>query len=357
MSESNLTYMLFDTPRKWFDQLYEDISQAKHSIFIETYRFNDDEVGKRFLSLLSRKCKEKVTVKLLVDSWGTNVNEVFFNPITKHGGEVVYFEKIKISWDFLSSNHQRSHRKIVVIDDVISHVGSANITAYSADWRETIVRMEGGIARTLKKTIISYIKNAENQFYKRLNYKRNIKYQDFLIIQDFPSIYKQKVKVHYERIIHQAKTEITIVTPYFLPGYKIRRRLIMAAKKGIKINVFIPFHSDVTLADHLRDKYLGVLSRAGIKIWMYTPHNLHAKIIVIDHEKFVFGSTNFDYRSFRYMHEIMIQGKDPVLCQMFNKFISETLKDCISFDYEKWKNRSRLHKIIGWLLIPFRHLL
>ncbi len=348
-------FAFFSTAGDWHEQLLEDILAAKISIFIEIYRFKDDETGRKILSVLSKKCKEGLKVLLVLDSWGTNVSETFFNPITKHGGKVVFFEKIKFTWDFFSVNHQRNHRKIIVIDDHISHVGSANITEYSRNWRESIIRIEGEIAPILKKQILNYSKNANNQFYKHNSSLKNITFQDFLIIQDFPSIYKQKVKTHYERIIKKARKSISIVTPYLLPGFKLRRLLILAARKKIEVNIYIPNHSDVKTVDYIRDKYLGTLHRAGIKIWFYKGENLHAKLLILDDTQYLFGSTNFDYRSFRYMHEIMIQGQNPILGRMIQEFIEETQKNCFPFNYQKWKNRPRISKIIGWLLIPFRH--
>jgi cardiolipin synthase len=360
MSDSNHSngskFSLFSSAGEWHKNLLEDIAHAQKYVFIEIYRFKDDEIGRKFLSALSKKCKEGIEVLLLVDSWGTNVSETFFNPIIKHGGKVIFYEKLKFTWDFISSNHQRNHRKIVVIDDKISHVGSANITEYSKNWRESIVRVEGEIALVLKKILLHYVKNANNQFYKKKHHKRNIKFEDFLIIQDFPSIYQQKVKIHYERIIKKANKEIDIVTPYFLPGFKLRRLLIMAARKNIDVNIYTPNHSDVKMVDYIRDKYLGQLHRSGIKIWFYNGENLHAKLLCVDSKKYVFGSTNFDYRSFRYMHEIMIQGQNPELGNKIYDFIKKTEENCVPFDYHKWKNRSRISKIVGWLLIPFRHL-
>lgn len=351
----SMKFTFISTAGEWHNCLLEDIRVAQKSIYIEIYRFRDDTVGRKFLSALSKKCKQGIDVLMIVDSWGTNVPETFFNPIKKHGGKVIFYEKLKFTWDFIASNHERNHRKIVVIDDNISHVGSANITEYSKNWRESIVRMEGKIAPVLKKMILNYAHNANNQFYKQNQYKKIVKFQDFLIIQDFPSIYQQKIKSHYERIIKKAKKEVTIISPYFLPGYKLRRLLAMIAQKSININIYIPNHSDVKMVDYLRDKYLGVLHRSGIKIWFYNGENLHAKILMIDGKKYVFGSSNFDYRSFRYMHEIMIQGQNPILGDFIQEFIDETQKKCSPFDYLMWKKRSQVSKIIGWILLPFRH--
>ncbi len=349
--------ILYQTPGEWFEGLYADIKSAKTMIYIEIYRLNNDEVGRKVVSLLSDKCKEGVDVKLLVDSWGTKQDESFFNPITAFNGQVRYFDKLKLSFNYFSQNHKRNHRKIIIIDNLIVHFGSANLTNYSRNWRESILRLEDPIALVFKKILLDNWRNATLEFYKKRKYLKNIRVGEYQIIRDIPSIYNQKVKKHFEKEIRKAKKSIVIVTPYFLPNYKLRRLMILAAKKGIEVNVFIPEHSDVKLVDYLRDKYLGFLATRNITFYLFQPTNLHAKLLLIDGQLFSIGSTNFDYRSFRYMHEIMLSGTTIEIVKLIDAYIENLKRDCIPFNLEKWENRPRIHKIIGWILTPLRRLL
>jgi cardiolipin synthase len=348
---------LFATPAAWFEALYQDILTAEKLIYIEIYRLNNDEVGRKIVDVLSKKCKQGLDVKILVDSWGTKEDDSFFEPIILYNGEVRFFDKLKMSLDYFSKNHQRNHRKIVVIDNRILHFGSANITYYSSNWRESILRIEDPIALTFKKILLDNWKIASLEFYKKRKYIKTIKVAGYTIVRDIPSIYSQKIKKHLENEIHKARKSVEIITPYFLPGYKLRRLLILAAHRGIQVSIYVPIHSDVRLVDYLRDKYLGFLHIRNIQINFYQPTNLHAKIMIVDSEQFTIGSSNFDYRSFRYMHEIALSGNNPKIASLINKYIIDLKEDCRDFDYQKWKNRSRISKLIGWLLIPFRHLL
>ncbi len=349
--------ILFDTPNAWFEKLYEDIENAKFLIYIEIYRLNNDEIGKKVVKLLSEKCKQGLEVKLLLDSWGTKQDDAFFSPITQNNGEVRFFNKLKLSLQLISKNHQRNHRKIIIIDNKILHFGSANITAYSKNWRESILRLEDSITLTFKKILLENWHIASLEFYKKRKYLKTIKVDGYEIIRDIPSIYSQKIKKHFEAEIKKAKKSIQIITPYFLPGYKLRRLLVMAAKKGVDVSIFIPIHSDVQLVDYLRDKYLGFYHERNVKLFLFQKTNLHAKIMLVDGKIFSLGSSNFDYRSFRYMHEINLSGVNSNIVSLLENFIEELKKDSIPFNYEKWKNRSTLHKIFGWLITPFRHYL
>jgi cardiolipin synthase A/B len=347
---------LYDNPVLFCQAMLDDIESAKSYIYLEIYKFGNDSNGIRFRDLLAKKCLEGVQVKLLLDSWGTPPNPAFFGEITKHGGEVRHFKKIRFFLDFFTKNHRRNHRKLLIIDDHISYIGSANLTAYSMKWRELMLRLDGQIAPLFKKSFLDSYKLYQKYIFNKFAYKRIIHYNDFEIIQDLPSIYRQQVKKKYEKLIKNARSEIVIESPYFIPGFKIRRNLILAARRGVSVHIILPLHSDVRLVDFLRDKYMGFYFTNQIKIHYYRPDNLHAKCLLIDNEIFAIGSANFDYRSFRYMHEIMLVGKFKPVIDLLRTHLDETLRSCVDFDFQAWQRRPLFEKIFGWFLIPFRHL-
>lgn len=77
---------------------------------------------------------------------------------------------------------------------------------------------------------------------------------------------------------------------------------------------------------------------------------------MVDDEVFGIGSSNFDYRSFRYQFEIVLFGRHPEVIAQLRSHIEETKKNCVPFNYGAWLKRPLLEKAIGWLLLPFRHL-
>jgi cardiolipin synthase len=119
----------------------------------------------------------------------------------------------------------------------------------------------------------------------------------------------------------------------------------------------MPKHSDVRMIDILRNRYLGMLSKNNVKLMFFMPHNLHAKLMVIDNTVFSITSANFDYRSFRYQYEIALIGKEPEVLRQLREHLQETLNSSEAFNYEKWHDRPLIEKIFEAILIPFRHLL
>lgn len=353
-----MEFQVIDDTLKMYNLMLNDIGNAKSYIFIETYKFANDHLGERFRDALTRKAKQGVSIKIMIDSWGKGpISETFFEEMIRSGAEVKFFEKIKLNTDIFTRGHRRDHRKIVVIDDEISYIGSANITGYNLNWRELELRMKGEISETFRKI---FEQNFESfnpyNITTKINYSRTMKYGDFEIIRDVPSIPLQRIRKRFTQMIRSAKTSIVIETPYFLPGYLLRKALMDAGKRGVDVKVIMPKHSDVRMVDLLRNKYFGMYYKNNVKLLFFTPYNLHAKLLMIDDRTFSVSSANFDYRSFRYQYEISLIGQEPEVLRQLQVHVRETLSSSEEFNYERWVNRPLIEKIFEWILLPFRHL-
>ncbi len=352
-----MEFRVIDDTIQFYNLMLNDIAQANTYIYLETYKFANDHMGIRFRDALTKKARSGVKIKILIDSWGRGpVSETFFTEMISLGGEVKFFEKIKINSDIFTRGHRRDHRKILVIDDKISYIGSANITGYNLNWRELCLRMEGDLAFSFKKVFLENF-NAFTKYFitNKVTYIRKIKSGSFEIIRDVPSIQFQRLRKRYTQLIKQAVHSVVIETPYFLPGFLLRKAMMDASKRGVNIKVIMPNHSDVGMVDLLRNKYLGLLHNAGINLLFYLPHNLHAKLLMIDDEIFSISSANFDFRSFRYQYEIALIGTEPEILRQLCEHIGETIRNSQGLDYLEWKRRPLIQKIFEWILLPFRH--
>ncbi len=353
--QSPSKYQLFEYAEDYFRSMLDDIRQARKYIYLQMYKYGNGEMGRIFRDELVRKCREGVEVKILIDSWGAYVNDSFFSDLIQTGGEVRYFKKIKFFIDFFTKNHRRNHRKILVVDDHIVHLGSANIVEYAKGWREAMFRIQGDLAIPFKKIFLSDFTIYNKYVFEKPSYARTIKHGSFEILRDVPSIAMQRIRKKYLDLIRNAQDEIIIETPYFLPGTQLRKALIEAARRGVTVNVLLPKHSDLRIIDILRNRYLGMLCKHSVHFMFYVPDNLHAKLLLADRRIFILGSPNFDFRSFRYQHEIAISGNDPEATDLIITHVLETQKDCEPFNYEHWLNRPFVDKFFERLLIPFRH--
>ena len=350
-------YNIFSNPEEFYSKILDDISRSKKFVYIETYLFGNDPIGKKFISILSEKAKEGVEVKILIDAWGyfilsgriSKSKRTLFKPLIDAGGEVKFFREVQYTWSFFSKNNERDHRKLVIIDGKITYFGSYNITEKFIKNREIVLRIEEDITSESVKSF-NFFWNSRKGFMKNLIHK------EFILLQDFPSSIRKYTENSYVKLIKNAKYEINIETPYFIPSLRVRKAFLTAVRKGVKVRIILPKKSNWGAVDLIRNRYLGYLHRAGVNIYYYLPKLLHSKLLIVDNKFFLLGSSNLDYRSFRYNYEINLFGKNRRLVKLIHNHFNDTLMECEPFDYNKWKKRSNIKKFLELILYKIRRL-
>jgi phosphatidylserine/phosphatidylglycerophosphate/cardiolipin synthase-like enzyme len=106
-----------------------------------------------------------------------------------------------------------------------------------------------------------------------------------------------------------SQKRILAVTPYFIPDTALLTALMLAARRGIEIDLVLPARSNHRLADFARHRLLRDLVTAGGRVWMH-PRMIHAKAVVIDDELALAGSANLDGRSLFLNYEMMVAFYD-----------------------------------------------
>ncbi|MFI3257833.1 MAG: phospholipase D-like domain-containing protein, partial [Spirochaetales bacterium] len=138
---------IFTWGKDIFDNLFEDIKNARHYIFLQYFIIRNDQTGQKFINLLCEKAREGVEVKLLYDDLGSfKTPHSLFAQLDKAGGVSLPFFPVKTG-NIWSLNF-RNHRKIVVIDNKIGYTGGFNIGNEYAGltdltWRDTHIRLTG----------------------------------------------------------------------------------------------------------------------------------------------------------------------------------------------------------------------
>ena len=355
LTKENTKY--YSEPFKFYEDLIKDIKSAKKNIRIETFRFGE-KIAEKIRDELIKRAKRGVEVKLLIDHWGADIGKDFFKELESAGGEVKYFRKLKLTIKLISYNNRRDHRKIAIIDDEITYIGSANITNHCKDWREFILRIKE--PRLAEKMIEIFEDNYKIHNFFLHSIKKHIKpikIDKLEIVRDAPSIRFQRIKNKHIHQIRRAKKEVIIETPYFVPDLKTLIALVQTAKKGIEIKLVIPKESDVRIVDVFAQSLYGKLHKRGIKIYFYTPGFNHSKLSMIDNKIVSFGSSNFDYRSFRDQYEITIFAETPILREYVENHIKKTMQNTQEFKYEEWKKRPLYKRIFAIIIEPFKHFL
>ena len=347
-------FKVFSEPPEIHSNMLKDIESAKEFVYLETFEFGNDKIGKQFLDVLIKKAKQGVKIKLLIDAWGSEVKRDFFKDLEKAGGELRFFKELRYVIRIFSANHERNHRKLTIIDENITYLGSMNITSECLNWRELVLRLQGKITLKFKQSFFNHWDFSGKLTKQKLG---KIIHKGFELIQDIPAAKFKLTENKYLKLIKNAKKEILIETPYFVPSFRIRRALYNAVKRKVSIIILLPHKSDVGIADIIRNRYLGKLYRKGIKINYYLPRNLHSKLLIVDNKFFILGSSNLDYRSFTHQYELNLFGEDKKIINYLRNFFMQGIKESEKFNYNQWKQRSSLNKIIETMLSYIRKFL
>src|SRR5215210_9555822 len=131
-----------------YEAMLEEIEGAEHNIFVGTFIWKGDEVGRRFVEALARKAREGVEVYVVFDG----LANVFVPPSFKRFPGRIHrlnFRPLSGPAKILNPrNVFRFHRHVMSVDGRVAFLGGYNIgSLYAAGWRDTHVRVRGDAAR------------------------------------------------------------------------------------------------------------------------------------------------------------------------------------------------------------------
>jgi cardiolipin synthase len=111
----------------------------------------------------------------------------------------------------------------------------------------------------------------------------------------------------FTSLIHAAKHKLVITSPYFVPDDALMLAITSAALRGVDVTLLNSAVSDQFFVSHAERSYYEDLLNAGVQIYHYNaPILLHSKLISVDDDIAVIGSSNLDIRSFQLNLEVTL---------------------------------------------------
>lgn len=308
---------IFTDGREKFQALLSEMDHARNYIHVQYYIIKNDELWKEIEEVLIRKARQGVEIRVLFDSMGCRgMRHSDWARLQKAGIKVAEFFPALLGKLQLRVNY-RNHRKIVVIDGRIGFVGGFNVgREYIGKdkkfgyWRDTHVCIEGSAVTSLAVRFVldwNYAAREnlflEDRLFEIPTYVRNGR-DPVQIISSGPDSRSQEIRNNYLRLIHMARKNIYIQTPYFIPDDDIRDALEIAAKSGIDVRIMIPCKPDHPFVYWATYSYLGEMVEAGARCYTYDNGFLHAKCMCVDGLVTCMGTANMDIRSFSLNFEV-----------------------------------------------------
>ena len=335
-----------------FEAMLAQIGRAKKKVWMETYIFADDEVGQRFAQALSDKAKAGVEVRLLVDALGSlfQFYRTLGPMLEASGVEVRHFHRWH--WREPLRYNRRDHRKLLVVDGEKAFLGGFNIHRQSSQryfgvtrWRDTHASFQGHLARQADELFDAFWRGERRRLPTEDNQSSST------LVPNQSRDCRQRLACLYADFLGNAKQQVCLTTPYFVPDHHTQKALLAAVKRGVEVRLLVPRSSDVRLARWAANAVYARLLDAGVRIYEYLPRMLHAKVAIADEKWATLGTANLDYRSLFQNYELNLVTRDPVICCRLQAQFEHDLTQASAVCATRWRQRRwvpRLAELLGW---------
>jgi len=352
-----------------YQAMFVAIAAARDHVNMETYIFEDDEVGQRFAQLLMERQRAGVQVNLIRDGAGTfGTPPAFFQRMRDAGIRVLEFNPLnplvlRKDWEL----NQRDHRKLLIVDGRVAFLGGINISSvYSGGsfgsaaprrragdlaWRDTDLQVRGPVVAEFQKLFLAAWQNQKGDPLPERAWFPPPEPAGRQVVRAIGSSPEEPFSLIYATLlsaIGSAETSIHLTNAYFVPDPQLLTALEAAAARGVDVRLILPSQTDSWLVFHAGRAHFDRLLRAGVHIHERRGVILHSKTALIDGVWATVGSTNLDWRSFLHNHELdaVVLGADfgAQLQAMFERDLagSDTLT------LEAWERRPIGPRLKEW---------
>ena len=332
------------------------IRRAKHAINLEYYEFLAGEVSREMLQALAERARAGVEVRVIVDAIGSiQTSDRIFDELRAAGGQMRWYHPLR--WDTWQRMNQRTHRKLLIVDGETGFMGGAGVgdhwlkaTGEGPAWRDTNFCVEGEAVAGMISTFSENWLEAAGEILsgaKQFGFRAMPEGAESFVVSSTPRGGGTQARILFQALIKSARKTIRITTPYFLPDPSARRALVEAVEgRGVKVQI-------LTAGPMIDHKYIRTLSRhasrhllgAGAEIYEYQPSMIHAKLMTVDEQWCVLGSTNFDHRSFALNDEVNLAVLDRELAEVIERDFREDLRRSRPLTLATLRERTVLGKV------------
>ena len=364
---------------EFFPALVRAIDTSLHEVRLATYIFHFDDTGEQVCTALERAGLRGVSVYLVMDGIGTpSVPDAWVQRFSDSGVRWHRFSPLG-RWGLLMPvGWRRLHRKLCVVDGHTAFCGGINILDDYVDPAYGVLESPRfDFAVSVEGPLVIDAHHAMVQFWGRLQITRQLESMQFqgarqtwkdsrqsthlaqpmaaapagrsgiramLVLRDNLRN-RNRIERTYRKAIADAREEVLIASAYFLPGAKLRRSLIHAARRGVRVRLLLQGRYEYFMQYHGARPVFGVLLAAGVEIHEYSAGFLHAKVAVVDGRWATVGSSNLDPLSLLLAREANVVVNDVPFAQELRACLVAAMEshgvqlDAQAYAQRPWRQR------------------
>jgi len=362
------TVALYPEGCHFLEAWMELIGRAERTVDLEIYAIDDDSVGRSLVDALAAAARRGVVVRMIYDAVGSLDGPPPLEELEGLGALVVAYHPIA-PWRMRGNPNHRNHRKLVVVDDTVAVLGSANFTEeYDLRCRPDAFRDVGlGILGPVVKDIADDFRASWRLVRAealpppqpprsglsppgKLLEGVSAQLVSGLRLGDFSALRRL-----YSLFLKNARHSILIANPYFVPSRRLLRALRGAARRGLRVEILTAGETDQRWVQLASRATYGRLLRAGAHVYERNDRMLHTKAAVLDDEVGVVGTANLDSRSVFHNLEVNVNVHDARLAATLSAILAEDREASVAIDRDEWARRPLRTRLLERFAYLFRY--
>lgn len=311
------------------------IDGAERTVALASYIFGADRAGLQFVEALSRAAKRGVDVRVLVDGFGVRYTTPHVHRLLRRAGVRTELFLPKVRDAGLAFFNLRSHRKVLTADGRLAFTGGINIQERNIHAlqparmvRDLHFRLEGPIVGQLQEVFSEDWAFTTGEvldgdgWYPTLPPAGETSARCYT---DGPDGDIEILRTVLLGALTVARERVRIVTPYFLPEQPLISALSVAALRGVQVDIVIPAKVNIPVVQWAATAQLWQVLRPGCRVFVTPLPFEHSKLVVVDREWALFGSSNWDPRSLRLNFELDVEVHDAKLAAALDQEVAERI--------------------------------
>jgi cardiolipin synthase len=339
-----------------FAALIADIDRAARLCHLEFYIWAAGGLADDVVEALVRASGRGVDCRVLVDDVGSAafLKSPQAGRLREGGVQLRAALPVSLVRGLFRRADLRLHRKIVVIDGEVAYTGSQNLVdprffkqdAGVGAWIDAMARVEGPAVEALWATFLEdwalespgggTAATEATPVLPALSPRGDATVQ---VLPSGPSSPPEAMRMVVLAAIYEARRELVLTTPYFIPDEPLLMAMASAALRGVAVTLIMPAKNDSRLVDLASRAFQGDLARAGVRVMLFEGGLLHTKSISIDGRRSLFGSLNLDPRSLELNFEITLAIYDEAFTRALRSLQQSYIDRARPLDLDAWQAR------------------
>ena len=347
--------------------MLEDLERAQKSIFLEYFIVQEGRMWNAVLDILKRKAGQGVDVRFLYDDFGciTKLPMHYARDMAAFGIQARAFNPFVPVISKRLNN--RDHRKLLIIDGRVGYTGGFNLadeyineTQPYGVWKDSGVRLEGDAVWTMTVLFLSMWEKETPDSGTARQLRPEVRTCSGGYVQPFadsPLDHEPTAAELYQNLIDCARKRVWIMSPYLIPDDRMTDCLCSAAKAGVDVRIITPGIPDKKIVYAVTRANYAALLQSGVRIFVFTPGFIHAKVCLSDDRYALVGTMNLDFRSLYLNYEDGVYLADDASLSDIEADFTQTFAGCREVSYQDCRQTRLPTRILQAVLRMFSPLM